>query len=326
MFLGGGGIAVAAAVAPSPAAAQESLTLRFAWPEGSARVTSVTEVTTNAPMMPGGGGSSSTSMAATMTVSRHPEGYRVSYSDYDFGNGLGFADLIDGDTPTEEEMMRFLQGVQQANGDILVSADGDYLRLADPAQLEPIMSLLEQVFEALTREAPMAPLQSMRDRLMDPATWEEMASVGWNSQLARWRGEWTRGEVRQDSTAFPSPLGEGQLVMLEELAWDGFEPCPDGSGECVVMAGTARSDDSYREKVEAMMTDMLSQMGASGDVGVELLEMDMSQTTRLYLRRDTMVPVSMLIDLASKQGMAVMGMEMSVEQTQTSRTTWEWAN
>jgi hypothetical protein len=113
--------------------------------------------------------------------------------------------------------------------------------------------------------------------------------------------------------------------MLEELSWEGTEPCPDGSGECAVMVGSSASGDDYLEQVRTMMADMMAEMGAGAEMAVDILELDMRQTSRLHLRRDTMAPVSMVTTVEVRQKMAAMGMEMAMEQSQVSRTNWDWS-
>lgn len=308
---------------PGSVAAQASVTLDFGWPATSARV--VTEMTTVAgnPMGPR---SDTTSLAATLTVERVPEGYRIAYADYDFGGGLGLDSLEQAAALEPGRMAELLEMAQQASPDILVSPDGAFLQIADPADLQPILDAMASIFDEVQAMAPNPMLAGMRERLLDPATWNTTLAAAWDEQVGKWRGSWTAGQVRADTTAFPNPLGDEPLPMRQELSFEGFEDCPDGSGRCAVLVGMARSDAALQDRFQALMNDMMAQMGAPPEMSVEVSELDVKQTTRVHFRPDGMIPIQSRVTVETHQVMAVMGREQATDQTQVTRVTWDWEN
>lgn len=308
-----------------PAAAQESVTLEFDWPLVAARVITETESETSTPMGPQ---SSSGTMAATVTVSEHPEGYLIAYSDYDFGDGLDLGalqteDVIDALGP--ERLGEVMELAQTASSDVLVSGDGAFLRVADPADLQLIIDAMAGIFDRVAAMGPNPMLQGMRARLLNPETWDRMLGAAWQEQIGKWRGRWTAGEVRTDTTGYPNPLGDEPLSMLQGLTFEGTEPCPGGPGTCAVMMATARSDEALRARFQDLMNDMMTEMGAAG-MELEISEFDLDQTTRLHFRVDGMVPMRSETTMVTRQVMLMMGREQVTEQSVVTRITWDWGS
>ena len=306
----------------APLSAQETVTLRFNWGEGQARVTSETEVTMTADMMDN---STTASLGYTISVQEHPDGYVVRHSDYDFGDGLGMEALAELGPGSSQRIAEVAQSMQDIAADMIVSPDGEYLRMADDNSIEELMSTIADLMEEVFAETGMAGMEDVRGQFMDREAWGRSAEFGWERMIGQWVGDWVIGEARTVTTNFPLPIGDTQLEMTQELTVEGRTSCGPRGGECFVLLARSASDEAFVDMMREMIEETMAEMGAGG-MAPEIIDLDMSVESRMLVEVGTLRPISSSSTTSIWQVLAMMGNEMAMDQSQSESTTWDWGN
>jgi hypothetical protein len=305
----------------APLAAQQTYSLDFAWPMGVADVT--VESTISASVM-GQPQTLDMEMAYRMEVSEDGDALRISYSDYVI-DGVGMEALAESGSP--EEMTRL---VSNAQADIRVSREGEFLGLADYPALRASM---DEMLASQRAELEASGMAGMFYDLMEASLSEESMSLGARVQWDQLAGHWVGrtlavGESVTVPSEMPFPVMTDTPVSLEtELRLVGPVPCPEGSGAgaCLELASTASPDpEEMRNLMDVFMADMAERAGGSGmEMGITSMTLEMTST--LVVEASTLRPLRLETRVGTDMEMDVMGMvqTMANEQAMVTRFAWE---
>lgn len=311
--------AAALAVTHATLAAQESVTLDFAWPAGAARVTSTTTATVTVMGQPT---RVETGLTYRLDVAEEGGGFRLSYSDHVFdGSPMDALGAGGG-----EDLDRLLA---EAQPDVLVGPDGAFRGLAD---YERVRTALETSLEPVRAEMEAQGAGGMFDDLVGPSLSEEAmsraAELEWNGIAGFWAGRTLRvGEPVTVSGEILLPMLGNELVMVEtELTLVGRVPCPGGTGAeaCLELASSAAPDnEELRNLMDIFMASMMENAGGTGmEVGIR--DMALHTASTLIVDAATLRPFRIETTMDMSLGMDVMGMTQTMENRQVMETVYDW--
>jgi hypothetical protein len=311
------------ALAPSVGAAQETRSLRFAWPEGSAAQVSVSS-SSSVSMM---GQTTSVDGELTYRLRTEPEGdgLVVRYSDYVF-DGEEMEALIGSENP--EELSRVLSSTQ---ADIRIGSDGRFLGLADYEDMRASMeAVLAPHRESLAAEGMAGILDDFVEATLSEEAMTDAAELQWNQMVGFWADRTlTVGEPGRVPSEMVFPILTTTPVTLEtELRLVGSTECPAGSGatRCVELASSAAPDgEELRNLMDIFMAEMAEQAGGMGvELGVTAMDLRLEST--LIVDEATLRPLRIETTSNTALEMDAMGMPQTMANEQTVVTTFDWAS
>ncbi len=304
----------------APVAAQETWPLDFAWPPGAADVTVETSISASVMGQPQ---TLDMQMTYRMEATEEGDAIRISYSDYVM-DGTSMEALAESGSP--EEMTRL---VSNAQADIRVSREGEYLGLADYPALRESM---DEMLASQRAELEASGMGDMFDDLMEASLSEESMSSGarlqWNQLVGHWAGRTLAvGETVTVPSEMPFPVMTDTPVALEtELRLVGPVPCPEGSGAdvCLELASTASPDsEEMRNLMDVFMADMAERAGGSGmEMGITSMTLEMTST--LVVEESTLRPLRLETRVGTDLEMDVMGTAQSMTNEQATLTRFDW--
>ena len=318
--LPGSALVLLALSVATPASAQQSYSLDFAWPPGSADVTVETSISASVMGQPQ---TLDMEMGYRMEVSEEGVALRVSYSDYVM-DGVGMEALAESGSP--EEMTRLISNAQ---ADILVSPEGEFLGLADyPA----VRAAMDEMMASQRAELEASGMGGMFDDLMEASLSEEAMTSGarlqWEQLVGYWVGRTlTVGDTVTVEGEMPFPIMTTTPVPLDtKLTVVGPVACPEGSGAetCVELTSTASPDpEEMRNLMDVFMADMAERAGGSGmEMGITSMALEMTST--LVVEESTLLPLRLEIQTGTELEMDVMGMVQSMTNEQAVVTHYAW--
>ncbi|WP_405284020.1 hypothetical protein V3331_00620 [Gaopeijia maritima] len=304
----------------APASAQESISLRFAWPVENGRVTMRSSTVIEAQGM---SNETSAEMSYAIEVEETADGLVLRYADYDFGDGTGVA-MPFGDAADPELAERLTQLIQSANADIVVSHEGSFAGLAPDNSLDRMMATVDSINGEIMGALDTPQMQEMRSRLSDSATWEQQARIAWESLVEQWRGDWVVGEPRRRGTIYPLPFETEPVEIENELMVESLEGCRGAEGRCAAVVArtvsTRAAEQAMRSAIESMVES------AGGGMSVEIVDLTLDVETYTLLHIETMRPIAQESIITMSQVVAMMGTEVASSTVQTIDLSWDWGN
>lgn len=281
-------ISVGTLVLPVPAEAQDTISLRFAWPE---RVTARVEAQRiRARLAEDRMDSVVVAVTYTMRGEPHPEGRVIRYSDFLFGD---LAERLEADA-----RMMLDRAVAMVPG-LIVSDEGEFVRLEDVASLR---AQLDTLLEPIVRELPTdergaETLASIRNMVTDEAL-EASAADEWNTIVGHWLdADLELGAEYAYEAVAPFPILPGVTLRYEhQFAVTRRVPCTETSSaeSCVEVVMFSAPDPDATAEVMERFYRQITRSAEETDQPIfdELL---LEDTVTLVLEPATLLPHSVTI-------------------------------
>ncbi len=288
---------VAAAALPESACAQETIALRFAWPERVAARVEAQQI--RARLAGDRMDSVVVAVMYTMRAEPHPEGRVVRYSDFLFSGRPGGSSFSGRPGESSAIPPTMVDRAAAMVPSLIISNLGEFMRLEDvPALRAQLDSLLAPILRELPADGRGEEAMSTIRSMLSDESLEASAADEWNTVVAQWIDADLQlaGEYTYESIA-PYPLLPGvSLSYVHEFAITRRVPCTETSSteNCVEIVMFSAPDASAVAEVMDRFLRQLTKV--EQDPGQPLFrDIEVENSITLVLEPATLLPHSATI-------------------------------